>query len=234
MPWWQFVPDPKRISGWLTARPYAHRGLHGSGRIENSRAAFEAAIAKDFGIELDVRAARCGTPLVFHDATLDRLCGIDARLDSMDAAEAGKVRLLGCGEPIPTLAEICDLVAGRAPLLVEIKARCHLGLLTRYKGPVAIMSFDPRLIADPELMRGLVISEEGKSGFKGAIERNLAVWRSRPDFLAYDVRSLPSRFAARWRQKGRPVLSWTVRSDGDARTALSHADQIIHEWDGAA
>lgn len=248
MLWWRPAADPHRTPGWLTARPYAHRGLHGGGIVENSRAAFEAAIAKDFGIELDVRSARCGTPFVFHDASLTRLCGIDERLGDLDRTDVSSARLKGEGGTIPTLDEIFDLVAGRVPVLVEVKSEraldsrfCGqlLDVLTGYQGPAALMSFDPRLMQwfaghAPELLRGLVISEEGKSRFKGLIEKGLAVRIARPDFLAYDIRSLPASFAGRWRRSGRPLLSWTVRSAADASIARQHADQIIHEWDGAA
>ena len=41
----------------IGASPFAHRGLHGGGRIENSRAAFAAAIEAGHGIELDVQAS---------------------------------------------------------------------------------------------------------------------------------------------------------------------------------
>lgn len=242
MRWLRSAPD------WLTARPYAHRGLHGGGIVENSQGAFAAALEKGFGIELDVRPARDATPFVFHDAGLERLCGVDGRLDDLDHNDVGRLRLEESGESIPTLGDALALIAGRVPLLVEVKAeqrlnRRFLGKLVhglrRYTGPLAVMSFDPRIIRwiaehAPALVLGLVMSEEDKSKFKGLMERNLAIKIARPDFLAYDIRSLPSPFAADMRRRGLAILTWTVRNAQQAGIARGHADQIIHEWDGAA
>jgi glycerophosphoryl diester phosphodiesterase len=239
MRWWRSATERTPAPDWLTARPYAHRGLHGGGIIENSRAAFEAAIASGFGIELDVRPARCGTPFVFHDKALTRLCGRDGLLCEMEADAVAQVALAGSGETIPTLAEILELISDRVPILVEVKSdgptdRRFLSkldaLLASYPGRAAAMSFDPRLVRGLSLpLRGLVVSEEGKSKIKDLIEKRFALTLVRPDFLAYDVRSLPSPFAAAFRRRRGPVLSWTVRTADDAGIAALHADQIIHE-----
>ena len=205
-------------------------------------------MAKGFGVELDVRPARCGTPFVFHDDTLERLCGRDGRFGDLEAQDAGKLVLTEGGETIPSLSDALALIAGRVPVLVEVKSeralnRRFLGKLVhalqRYRGSLAVMSFDPRIMRwisenAPELVRGLVMSEEGKSKFKGLIEPRLAVRLGRPDFLAYDIRSLPSPFAAAMRRQGLAILTWTVRSGAQAGIARRHADQIIHEWVGAA
>lgn len=228
---------------WLTERPFAHRGLHGPGRIENSRAAFVAAIDAGFGIELDVRAAHDGTAFVFHDAKLDRLCGRSGAIDALDADAIAAITLNDCAETIPTLAEVLALVAGRTPLLIELKSfsPTNHGLcwavadqLATYAGPTAVMSFDPALLRwfarqAPVVTRGLVVSEEDKRNFRGLLGRSLGLMFARPGFLAYDVRSLPSSFAARARALGLPVLTWTVRSDADRARAAAHADQIIFE-----
>ena len=228
---------------WLTERPFAHRGLHGAGRIENSRAAFVAAIDAGFGIELDVRAARDGTAFVFHDATLDRLCGRPGAIDALDHDAIAAITLTDCTETIPTLGEVLGIVAGRAPLLIELKSvsstnhgLCHAVAdeLAAYDGPAAIMAFDPVLLRwfareAPLVARGLVISEQGRRNIKGLLGRSLGLMVSRPRFIAYDVRSLPSAFAARARALGLPVLSWTVRSEAERAIAADHADQIIFE-----
>jgi glycerophosphoryl diester phosphodiesterase len=249
MPSWRY--DPRDVTcrpDWLTARPFAHRGLHGHGRIENSRAAFAAAIDAGFGIELDVRAARDGTVFVFHDATFDRLCGRSGAIDALDGDAVAAITLKGSAETIPTLAEILALVAGRAPLLIELKsfsptnhALCWgvAELLAGYGGPAGVMSFDPGLLRwfarqAPLVTRGLVISEQDKRNFRGLLGRSLSLMFSRPGFLAYDVRSLPSPFAAYARELGLPVLTWTVRGEADRATAATHADQIIFERETAA
>jgi glycerophosphoryl diester phosphodiesterase len=235
-------PDPKRVAG-LTAFPYAHRGLHGDGRIENSRAAFEAAMAAGHGIELDVQASRDGEAFVFHDATLERLTGATGEIARRTAVELGAISFRGASETLPTLLEILRLVAGRVPLLIEAKAperhatRVCLAVfrtLEGYRGPLGVMSFNPEVAHwfarhAPRVARGLVVSESGKRRFRGRLERRLALWRAKPDFLAYDIRDLPSRFAAAQRARGLPVLTWTVRSDSDRARAAAHADQIIYE-----
>jgi len=226
----------------LIAKPFAHRGLHGPGRIENSRAAFEAAIAAGHGIELDVQASADGEAIVFHDYELERLTEGCGAVRTLSAAELGRIRLKGSDETIPTLSEVLALVAGRAPLLIEVKSperrvaglsRAVIRALDGYKGPVGVMSFNPEILRRlarlaPRLPRGLVVTEQGK-GLRGPWERLWSRWRAKPDFLAYDIRDLPSRFADAQRARGMPVLTWTVRTMQDRARAAEHASQIIYE-----
>lgn len=231
----------------LIAKPFAHRGLHGAGIVENSRAAFAAAIAAGHGIELDVQASADGQAMVFHDYKLARLAGRDGLVVAAKAAELQRLRLTGTDETIPSLAEILALIAGRAPLLIEVKTpeRDAAGLsrsvaeaLGGYAGPVGVMSFNPevgRWFAKhaPGRLRGLVVTESGR-GWRGWAERPLALRRSRADFLAYDIRDLPSRFATARKLSGMPVLTWTVRSLADRARAGEHASQIIYEREARA
>lgn len=226
----------------LIARPFAHRGLHGGGRIENSRAAFLAAIAAGHGIELDVQASADGVAMVFHDEALDRLTWRSGTLSALAAAELERVPLRDSSETIPSLAEALALIAGRTPLLIEAKApgrraaalgRSVAAALTGYGGAVAVMSFNPEIghwfaRHDPERLRGLVVTESGRR-WRGWLARPLALWRSRAHFLAYDVRDLPSSFAAAQRARGMKILTWTCRGAADRARAARHADQIIYE-----
>ncbi len=227
----------------LIARPFAHRGLHGSKRVENSRAAFEAAIAAGHGIELDVQVSRDGEALVIHDYELDRLTEGAGPVCGLVTAELRKIRLRGAvDETIPTLAEVLELIGGRAPLLIELKSPGRRvdalsgavrRALASYIGPVAVMSFNPEIgrwyaREAPDVLRGLVVTEAGRR-WRGTLTRHLALWRSKAEFLAYDIRDLPSRFAAAQRAKGLPVLTWTCRGDAHRARAALHADQIIYE-----
>jgi glycerophosphoryl diester phosphodiesterase len=226
----------------LIARRFAHRGLHGPDRIENSRAAFAAAIAAGHGIELDVQASRDGEAMVFHDARLERLTGEAGPVAARPAAALARIPLNGSDETIPTLGEVLALVAGRAPLLIELKApglraaplcRSVARALADYDGPAAVMSFNPLAVRwfarhAPDRLRGLVVTE-GKRPRKGLARRLGALALARPDFLAWDVRDLPSRLAAALRARGRPLLTWTCRDARTRAAAAAHADQMIYE-----
>lgn len=235
--------DEARRPAWLTAAPYAHRGLHGERRVENSRSAFEAAIAAGFGIECDIQLTRDGEAVVFHDHELGRLTGEEDRVADRTLAELQGVKLAGSTECIPSLAEVLELIGGRVPVLLELKRQRQRGsalcppvleALRSYPGPAAVMSFDPQVgqwfsRRAPKVVRGLVVTESGRRGARGALGRRLALWGARPHFLAYDVRDLPSWFASRQRARGLPILTWTVRGGRDEEVASACADQIIHE-----
>jgi glycerophosphoryl diester phosphodiesterase len=225
-------------TAWLAERPFAHRGLHGAGRPENGLSAFRAAAAAGHGIELDVRLSKDGVAVVFHDSTLDRLTGEVGAVADRNSGELSQLRLLGSDDTVPTLADVIAELP-ETPLLIELKAdgrrvrplcAAVLAALGGRTARVAAMSFNPsvpRWFARhaPAVVRGLVVSEAGRR----SIARHLSLWWGRPDFLAYDLRDLPSRFAARQRARGLPILTWTCRSDADKARAAAHADQLIYE-----
>ncbi|MBA3675966.1 MAG: glycerophosphodiester phosphodiesterase [Sphingosinicella sp.] len=235
--------DTPSSPAWLTASPYAHRGLHGPGRLENSRAAFEAAIAAGFGIELDVQMSRDGRAIVIHDASLGRLTEAEGRVVDKDWSDLRRIRLENSEETVPDLEEVLTLIGGRCALLIEVKAprgktsalcRDIEDRLRRYSGQAAIMSFNPEVgrwfaINAPHIVRGLVVTEKDKGRIRGRIERHLSLWRSGTDFLAYDIRDLPSPFAAATRARGLPLVTWTISNRRDEEAASAYADQMIHE-----
>jgi len=234
---------------WLTQWEYAHRGLHGEGVPENSLAAAEGAIARGMGIECDIQRSRDDHPIVFHDWDLARLTGETgvAGERSADAMEA--LQLLGTDQHPVRLARFLDAVAGRVPLLIEIKSlpgydvewTCTsvAWLLDSYRGDVAVMSFDPRVpiwfaAEAPTICRGLVGTASFENGFEGVWRSHDAIAAADPDFLAIDVRDLRRPEAAAWREAGRPLLTWTVRSPETRAAGLAHADALIAEGDGLA
>jgi glycerophosphoryl diester phosphodiesterase len=98
----------------------------------------------------------------------------------------------------------------------------------------AVMSFNPAAMRwfarhMPEAARGLVVTEQGEAGWRGAARRGLALWVAKPDFVACDIRDLPSDFSTKARERGLPVLTWTVRAQSERAIAAAHADQIIFE-----
>ncbi len=246
--WLAPAPDPTRV-GWLRGVTYAHRGLHGGGRIENSPSAFAAAIAASLGIECDVQVSADGEAMVFHDWELDRLTGQIGPVRARDSSELERIRLSGNGDAIWTLPQLLAEVGGRVPLLIEIKSRreapyadlCQAvrKALEGYAGPVAAMSFDPRVVRwfarhAPATIRGLVVTEHKNRTRRGAFARRVALWRTRPDFLAYDVRDLRGAFARSQRRRGLPLLTWTVATPVQRERAQRHADGYIAEGEGVA
>jgi glycerophosphoryl diester phosphodiesterase len=239
---------------WLIARPVAHRGLHdaAAGIVENTPSAFAAAIAAGYAIECDIQISADGEAMVFHDQTLERLTEGSGRLDTMPAAELKRLTFRDTADRMITLRALCDLVADRTGLLVEIKSRFDgdLRLVTRtadvlagYAGRVALMSFDPAPIAAlrtlaPHLPRGIVAERRYThaewSPLPARTKRALAYFqhalRSRPQFIAYSVKDLPSTIPLMARTMLRlPLLTWTVRTDVDRELAARYADQMIFE-----
>lgn len=237
-------------------RPIAHRGLHdaASGRLENTAPSFEAAISAGYGIECDLRPASDGTPFVFHDATLDRLIDATGPIASRSPAELSSLRYRGQNTPLLPYSGFLELVAGKVPLLVEIKSdwdepdRRFLSAIAElslaYQGPLALMSFDPAVMTAmralaPALPRGIVTGMyEGRDWWPDKIDAERAYRLSHcleagpaePSFIAYHVNDLPTpvtRFARE--VMGLPLFAWTVRNEDQLRRAAAWADAPIFE-----
>jgi glycerophosphoryl diester phosphodiesterase len=239
---------------WLTARPVAHRGLHDAqkGIIENTPSAFAAAIAGGYGIECDLQISADGEAIVHHDDELGRLTEGTGQLDTMTATELKRIPFKATADHMITLGELCALVAGRATLVIELKSRFDgdsrlvvraAEVLAGYRGPAALMSFDPAPIAmlrniAPDLVRGMVAErhyrdhEWGRlpAGTRRAMTWFTHVTQTRPQFIAYSVRDLPAAIPMIARRVlTLPLLTWTVRSSEDRQRAARYADQMIFE-----
>lgn len=239
---------------WLTARPVAHRGLHdaGKGIVENTPSAFAAAIAGNYAIECDLRLSSDGEAMVFHDRTLDRLTEATGEIINVPAAELTRLAFKSTSERMLTLPQLCELVGGRMPLILEMKSDFDVErrlparlaeVLASYSGPVAAMSFDPDQVAAlaalaPGLPRGIVAERRYDhpewtaltAARRFSLAHLLHAGRSRPHFIAYAVNDLPAvaPLAARW-LFGVPLLTWTVRTDAQRACARRWADQMIFE-----
>ncbi len=239
---------------WLIARPVAHRGLHDAknGIVENTASAFAAAIAGRYGIECDLQVTADGEAVVYHDDTLGRLTEGSGRLDAMTAAELKRVPFRSTADRMVTLSELCDLVAGHATLVIELKShfdgdlrlvRRAAEVLAGYAGPAAVMSFDPAQVAAlraiaPGLTRGIVAESRYLhpewDQLSAAAKRVMGYFghalRTRPQFVAYSVKDLPAAIPSVARSLfGLPLLTWTVRSEEDRQKAGRFADQMIFE-----
>ncbi|MDE3177836.1 MAG: glycerophosphodiester phosphodiesterase [Pseudomonadota bacterium] len=237
---------------WLVARPIAHRGWHGPGRPENTLAAARAAIAAGFAVECDIQRSADGEAAVFHDATLDRLTGAAGAVGDHPLAALRRLAVLDTAETIPSLTELLALIAGRTPLICEIKSEFDgdMRLAARaveiaqgYDGPLAFKSFDPEVIAFLRADRcprplGIVAEADYDDPYFAALlpaqKQDCAAFlhlgRTRPDFLSWCVDDLPHPAPSLFRAEGaKPVMVWTVRTPAQWGLARKFADQAVFE-----
>jgi len=233
---------------WLLSTPIAHRGLHDphAGVPENSLAAFEAARDAGYPIELDVRALRDGTVAVFHDEDLGRMTGTDSPLAHENAASIKTHRLSGTHNTIPLLGEALDVVAGKVPLLVELKnfgvpgvlESSVVAALDSYDGRIAVQSFNPFSMGWFKVKAPGIVRGHLSGGFTGlpleealkdTLRRLELIDVSEPAFVGYDIRLLPVGPVSELRSRGMPVLGWTVRTYDERRDALEWCDNFIFE-----
>ena len=229
---------------------YAHRGLHdnASEAPENSLAAFEKAVAGGYGIELDIQLTKDHIPVVFHDYTLKRICGAEGKVADYTYEELQQFRLCGSGEKIPRFSEVLELVAGKVPLIVELKivyrdtSLCPEAdkLLSGYNGLYCIESFNPLGVLwyrrnRPQILRGQLSDAFLKSRkYKGmlyfALENLLFNFLTRPDFVAYNHKNaskLSRRICRSFYHN--TAVAWTIRSEEELENARKHFDMYIFE-----
>jgi glycerophosphoryl diester phosphodiesterase len=243
-----------RAPDWLTARPVAHRGLHDRARgiIENMPGAARAAIDGNFAIECDIQLTADGDAMVHHDDALGRLAEGSGALLGLTSQALKAVTFRDTPERMMSLGDLCALVGGRVPIVIELKSHFDgdrklvkrmAEVLASYAGPVAAMSFDPdqvRALREtmPELPRGIVAQrlyseadwpEATMTQRKGMLHLKHA-FHTRPHFVAYGVNDLPA--PAPWIARhvfGLPLLTWTVRTPQQRERAVRYADQMIFE-----
>lgn len=230
-------PDLHKFRGWN----YAHRGLHGNGKAENSLSAFRSAVEKGYGAEFDVHLLADGGLAVIHDSNLKRVTGQEGRVEDLTAADLKNYRLQGTDDWIPTFREVLDTFAGKTPIVIELKcvenaaALCEAACkeMEGYEGLWCMESFDPRVVYwlkknRPGIIRGQLAENSLKNPdvklpwyLKFALSYNLENFLCRPDFIAYDfgTRKNLSNFLCRkfW---GLEAVAWTLRTPADHETAL--------------
>ena len=239
---------------WLLKCPIAHRGLHDlrRGIIENSLSAARQAIAHGYGIECDVQLSLDGEAVVFHDFTLKRLCGVKGAVAEYTAKDLGGFLLAGSTDAVPTLTQFIDIIAGRVPLIIEIKSafRGDLRLtqsvaeiVSESPFAIAVKSFDPACIAElkriaPHITRGIVGMKSYECGefahlencHKFKLSNLLHVQDTLPDFISWHVDDLMRlKLIMEKSNLNLPVLAWTIRNEHQKHMAEKHANQIIFE-----
>lgn len=240
---------------WLTAQPIAHRGLHdvAKGIVENTLGAAEAAIRGGFAIECDVQLSRDGEAMVFHDDTLSRLTRARGALIERTVAEIQAAPFRHGDERVPTFPQLLARIAGRTPLICELKSRFDgdmrladrvAALARQYGGPLAFKSFDPAPIAHLRARHAGTgpLGMVAQASYRGRYWRDLSSAQkescaaflhypeTRPDFLSWSVDDLPHSTPFLLRElQGLPVMVWTVRTPEQRRAASRWADQVVFE-----
>jgi glycerophosphoryl diester phosphodiesterase len=247
----RFTRELRRLD-WLVARPIAHRGYHdrAKGVIENTAPAFAAAIVEDYAIECDLQLSRDGEAMVFHDDTLDRVTEATGLVKALSAKELGKIALKNAEAKIESLDALLAQVAGRVPLVIEIKTHWDgdmqlvaraLKVLEPYTGAYALMSYDPDIVTylremSPTTVRGIVADRIADDYYAHLpLVRRLEMrsfshaMRTQPHFVSFCAAELPFQPVGSLRAAGLPVISWTIRSRAQAAHARRYSDQITFE-----
>lgn len=236
--------------------PITHRGFHNiaAGIPENSLAAFQAAMDAGYGIELDVQATKDADAMVFHDYDMKRLTGASGPIQMCDLGQAKARTLLGNDEPIPTFAEVLEFVAGRVPLLVEIKdqhgamgpvdgrlERAVAKALEGYDGPVAVMSFNPHSVAvladaAPGIPRGITtenwLGEDEQlipAKRRAELVKIADYDRVGACFISHQASDLDRPRVADLKAAGARILCWTIRSAAQEAKAREVAENVTFE-----
>ncbi len=246
MPRMLHKPDKKPFQGVL----YAHRGLHDNKTQapENSMAAFRKAVEAGYGIELDVQLSKDRVPVVFHDFTLKRICGVEGKVSDYTYEELQQFRLCQSEERIPRFDDFLKMVGGRVPLIVELKiewidvAVCPQvdERLRQYKGVYCIESFNPLGLLwyrrhHNTVMRGQLsdafLQEEGLKGFLYfALEHMLLNFVTKPDFIAYNHKyywTLSRQICKKL--YGNLAVAWTIKSQKELNARRRDFDLFIFD-----
>lgn len=241
-------PDVTPFMGVL----YAHRGLHDnfSSAPENSMAAFRKAVDAGFGIELDVQLSKDKVPIIFHDSTLDRICGVEGKVEDYTYEELQQFSLCKTIEKIPKFEDFLKLVDGRVPLIIEYKVHGGLAeicpiadkLLQTYNGPYCIESFNPLALLwykrnREEIMRGQLADNFIKAGETAlspflyfTLHHLLFNFLTKPDFIAYNhflYRDLSRRLCRRLYRA--PAAAWTIKNEEELKESRKEFDMFIFD-----
>lgn len=233
---------------WLLNAPIAHRGLHDENIPENSIPAFERAISGGFNIEIDVHLTADNQLVVFHDADLNRVCGVDKQVKDCTVDELKTYRLKDTDNTIPTLDEFLALVDGKVGILCEVKginpfdldiAKATVERFKTYNGNVALQSFNAGAVSYFRKHSDRPFGQLITWGWKDAVKCAKMNWMgklhickiSKPQFIAYDVRTYldAEKYINKARKQGKKLLLWTINTPEKLDLAIKVADNIIFE-----
>ncbi len=240
--------------GFYRHTQFAHRGYfcEEEGIPENTMPAFRAAIDRDYGIELDIQLTRDGQIVVFHDHNLNRLFGIKRPVSDCSMKQLRSLRFPGTRERIPRFQEVLNLVAGRVPLLIELKVPdrsttlCEktFDILKDYPGAYIIESFNSNALRwfkknANGVLRGQLSqrmsgdNQNRQRFFRFLVENLLTNFLSRPDFIAYQYEDLPQPVVTYLHAFFQtPIAVWTLTTDRELKTAQRDYEMQIFEKHG--
>ena len=222
----------------------AHRGLYNNekGIPENSMKAFNEALKRNIIIELDVHLLKDGKMVIIHDDNLKRMKGYDKDLKDCTYEEVSKLRLLDTDEKVPLLEDVLELVDGKVMLDIELKYDVEVGkletelckYLDKYEGKFIVKSFRTNTVKwikenRPEYIVGQLATYKNEEIRNKELCLKGNICEADPDFIAYDLRTLPNNEVAECREKGIPVLIWTVKTKEDLEKAKLYGDTFISE-----
>lgn len=231
---------------------YAHRGLHSVQKgkepllPENSYSAIKRAADMGYGIEFDVHLTKDNIPVVFHDDTLNRVCGVKGYLKDYTFEELQRFRLLGTDEKIPSFEEVLKAVDGHVPLIIEYKVEKNAGrlcsicdrILSNYKGLYCIESFHPLAVRwyklhRPDIVRGQLSEDFTKKKLSLSyflLSHLIGNCYAAPDFVAYNCRHRNELSRVICRRLYRCLsVAWTVRSQEELEQISKSFDLFIFE-----
>lgn len=227
---------------------YAHRGLfdNDTDAPENSIRAFEKAVEAGYGIEFDVQLSKDDIPVVFHDASLKRMCGVDGKVWEYTLAELKQMRLAESDQTIPTLEQVLSVIDGKVPLIIEYKMDrvdtkvCELGnaILETYRGVYCMESFHPFAVQwyrkyRPDIMRGQLSQDYSKTTYQGiqywVMTNLLTDFLTRPDFIAYNYKDADNLSRRICRKLGALAVAWTVKNRKQYIQAQKSFDLFIFD-----
>lgn len=233
---------------WIKETPIAHRGVHTKDIPENSLSAFENALKNNYAIELDVQFTKDKEVVVFHDENLKRMTNDTRNIEDVNYDELKNLRLDNTNEIIPTLEEVLELVDSKVAILIEIKdckdyielSEKTYEILKGYEGNYAIQSFNPFILEwyknnASEVVRGQLSgtftegSESLNSFEKFALKNMLLNFKSKPNYIGYDLEGIPKSKLESLRKKGVPIIVWTVKNKEDMEKAYKYSDNITFE-----
>jgi len=235
---------------WIKNGLFAHRGLHTQDHSvpENTLKAFQLAMDKGYGIEMDVNILKDGTIVVFHDKNLKRLCGVDLFLRDLTMEDLKDFRIMNTEEKIHSLSEILGIINGKAPLLIELKpfgdtnvfCSNFMKVMDQYQGLWAMHSFHPAFVRwfrinRPDVIRGQISEyfkdDEKMSKINKFLMKHLWVnWVTKPDFINYGIHDMPNKYLDRAQKRGTLVIGYASRSQDEFDKVKQHYSNSVFEF----